>query len=87
MHDYPASPHRPTDKLSEHQKGCLDEMCSDMPASHIRHAGNHLHNMADKMEEHLSNNVTMDDFKKAKKRGDLDMDGDSKANDTDNDGM
>lgn len=61
----PSMPERPTHHLSEDHKAILDDMVSDMPAEHVRHVGNHLHNQADKLEDHGKKTITMDDYKRA----------------------
>lgn len=80
-------PGMPTHHLNEDDKKHLESKLKNRPAEHIRHMGNHLHNIADKLSDHARNNVKYSDYLKAMKRGDKDMDGDSAAKDTDNDGM
>lgn len=82
MSNYPTSPDeyvRPTNKLSDEHKAQLDKTCKDMNCEQMNHAANHIHNVTDKLRKHAEKEITMEDYKKAKKRGNVD--------DTDNDGM
>ena len=71
MNNFPAMPHRPTHHITQDHKDILDEMVNGMTTDEIKHVGNHLHNQADKLEDHAKGTVTMDDFHKAMKRGDV----------------